>query len=170
MKIFLVLLLVSVLSVGAFAQKDEKSIGLNLGKGGDIGSLLIGVRGTYGIGDRITIAPNFNYFLQSEGAEQIEANINLHYILYTPTPSLIFYPIFGFIYSKIDYKTDKKYDIFYGFHVVHSKTTYHRIGGNLGVGLGYYLGDNLLVGTEFKYACIADFQQPVLSVNVNYIF
>jgi len=179
-KVFLLCALLFTTFFSVFAQKDEKSIGLNLGYGTEIKSLGIGAKFNYNITDPIQLSPSFNYFLKKDGLSMWELNADVHY-LFPITEKLKVYPLAGltltgwkmsgdgFDDSDIpdwmkEYMDDDDYDMDGGS----SSTT--KFGINLGGGVSYDITNTISIGAELKYSLVSDFDQVVFGVNATYKF
>ncbi|KAA6307395.1 hypothetical protein EZS27_040937, partial [termite gut metagenome] len=79
MKKIFILVLTSVLCVNVFAQKGDKTTGLNLGYGANTSNPLIGVRGTYNLTDYVTVIPSINHFVKYENVSGLETNMDFTY-------------------------------------------------------------------------------------------
>ena len=162
------MLITLVITTSVFAQKDEKSVGLNLLYGSEIKNIGIGAKFNYNVTDPIRVSPSFNYFLKKDGFSMWEINADIHY-LFPIAEKLKVYPLTGlaFVGTKFDYG-----DLFDGWDDfdVDDSSTSTNFGINLGGGVSYPLTDKLSIGAELKYSLISDFDQLVLSANVTYKF
>lgn len=176
MKKLFVLMSFIALGMGtAFAQKGEKSVGINFGYGTEINNLGIGAKFQYGITDAIRTEASFDYFLKKDFVSMWDINLNVHY-LFPITDKFKIYPLVGLTYTN--WKLDG-FDISYGFDdkeqsewdevsVGGSKTG--KFGVNLGAGIEYPILDKLNINFEVKYQLISDFNQAVFAVGAAYKF
>ena len=160
MKKVLLSLLISVFALGVYAQKGEKSIGLNLGYGSEIESVAIGAKFNYGLTDQIRLSPSFNYFLKKDGLSAYEFNADVHY-LFEVAPKISAYPLAGLNYTSMKYSAD-----IMGLSI---STSDSELGLNLGGGLGYQFSDNITLGFELKYV-VSDADQLVPTFNIMFKF
>jgi outer membrane protein X len=171
MKKIFILVLTSVLCVNVFAQKGDKTIGLNLGYGANTSNPLIGVRGTYNLTDYVTVIPSINHFVKYENVSGLETNMDFTYFFQTPkVPDLYFYPLVGLNYTYIHFDEKLRYDYSYLIHSNEFKKNNHRIAANIGLGLSCFYYDSLILGVEFKYVATTTFYQPVILFNISKAF
>ncbi len=141
MKKFFILFVLAIVFVStSFAQKGEKSIGLNLGYNTTTENTGIGARFQYNIAEWTRIAPSFNYYFENNDHSGMEANLDLHYVF--PSELKMLYSIVGLNYSNIDSNghTDS------GFGV------------NIGAGLQIPISRQINLGAEYKKALIFDLE------------
>ena len=74
-----VLLCSALISVGAFAQKGEKAVGVNLNFGTTASSVGLGAKFQYGITDAIRIEPSLTYYFGNTG--MLDVAVNAHYLI-----------------------------------------------------------------------------------------
>lgn len=78
MKKMFVLLCSALISIGAFAQKGEKAIGVNLNFGTTASTVGLGAKFQYGITDAIRIEPALTYYFGDTG--MLDIAVNAHYL------------------------------------------------------------------------------------------
>ena len=64
MKKLFLMLCVALVSVGAFAQKGEQRVGLNLNYGTEVANVGLGAKYQYGLTDAIRLEGGFDYFFK----------------------------------------------------------------------------------------------------------
>ena len=137
-----------------FAQKGEKSIGLDLGYNTTTENTGIGLRFQYNLENRFRIAPSFNYFFENNDHSGLEANLDAHY-LFPLTHGLVMYPVVGLNYSNIDWDGDEDG----GFGI------------NLGMGIQFPISKQISFGTEYKRAVLFDLSDmEIVTFNLAYKF
>jgi len=177
MRKVLFFVLIGVICMNAYAQKGDKSIGVNLGYGTEIKSIAIGAKFNYNISDPIRLSPSFNYFLKKDGLSEWEINTDLHY-LFPIAENFTIYPLAGLTLTGWKMSGNSDFDDFlneWGEYLDEDdyngdSSTTTKFGVNLGGGIGYQLTNRIGIGAEIKYSLISDFDQLVLSANVNYKF
>lgn len=113
-----------------WAQKGEKSLGVNVGYG-SLEAFRIGATFTYNVTDQIRLAPSFDYY--SDDIDVWGFSFDGHY-LFSLANKLDFYPLLGLTYLN---------------------TGDNCFGGNIGMGLEYDLSSKFVVGIECKYQVIS---------------
>ena len=93
------MLCVALISVGAFAQKGEQRVGLNLNYGTEISNVGLGAKYQYGITDAIRLEGSFDYFFKKDGASMWDINVNAHY-LFPFAKKFAVYPLVGLTYAN----------------------------------------------------------------------
>ena len=99
MKKLFLMLCVALVSVGAFAQKGEQRVGLNLNYGTEISNVGLGAKYQYGITDAIRIEGSLDYFFKKDGASMWDINVNAHY-LFPFAEKFAVYPLVGLTYTN----------------------------------------------------------------------
>ncbi len=163
-------------TLNTFAQKDEKSIGLNLGYGSEVKNFAIGAKFNYGLTDQIRLSPSFNYFLPKDGFSGWELNADAHY-LFDVAPKIKIYPLAGLTFTGWRFDWGGMLDDWedeYGYDFEDEdgggSSTETKFGINLGGGINYQLTNKLDIGFELKYSIVSDFDQFVPSINLTYKF
>lgn len=184
-KLFLILC-VALVSVGAFAQKGEQKVGLNLNYGTEISNVGLGAKYQYGITDAIRLEGSFDYFFKKDGASLWDINVNAHY-LFPFANKFAAYPLVGLTYANCKISTDGSSDAFSSSEIQDmidagiiesasdligesSSMSEGRFGANLGAGIQYDVNDTWVINFEVKYQLISDFNQAVFGIGVAYKF
>ena len=165
-----------LLFCGVALQAQIKG-GATLLYGTEIESLGFGLKGTYGINDKLTASGEINYFLgQSEDTGFVKASTRLitidadaNYFFNTNTSELMFYGIGGLNVSII--RSSVKFDdsAFGGFGGSDRNESTSKLGLNIGAGFLYPLTNQLELVTEATYT-LSDFDQLVLQTGILYTF
>lgn len=184
MKKHIIFALCAMLSAGAFAQKNDKAVGLNVSYGTEIKNFGVGVKGQYNFTDAIRGEASFDYFFKKDGLSMWDVNINAHY-LFSLGDKLKVYPLVGVSFTnwKGDYSVGwyidddsewtgwmKEEGIETEGELASGSVSESKFGVNFGGGIQYNLTKNLVLNAEAKYQLISDFDQGVFSVGVAYKF
>lgn len=156
MKKLVVVFLLAIVSMGAYAQteKGTSSIGFNLGYGFDhVGNAYLGLDYRYNITDDVRISPSIAYYVKNDGLSACALDFNAHYIVKL-SDMFGFYPLAGLNLSFWDVA---------GFSAT-------RFGANIGLGGEVYATPQLTVGLELKYLILKDFDRPMLGLRIGYNF
>lgn len=153
MKRLLFVMLLAVISLGAYAQQGQQSVGLNIGYGFDSKNATLGVDYRYNITDQVRLAPSLTYFVKNDGLSSFAIDMNAHYV-FRLSDMFGFYPLAGLNLSFWDVA---------GYNAT-------RFGANIGLGAELYATDKITVGLEVKYNIIKTFDQALLGVRVGYNF
>lgn len=162
-----VILLTGIGSV--MAQKGVKAVGLNVNYGTEVKNLGFGAKFQYGLTDAVRIEPSFNYFLEKNSVSELDANVNVHYLI-DVADNIKVYPLAGLGYAhcksaawSVDLDGDDRDDM--GESYSHGEVCV-----NLGVGAEYPVTDNLAVNAELKYQIISNFNQLTIGLGIAYKF
>ncbi|RHJ91781.1 porin family protein [Parabacteroides bouchesdurhonensis] len=161
MKKFVIMIMLAVISLGAYAQTEQgkSSIGFNLGYGfDDIDNATVGIDYRYCILDDVRIAPSLTYHVKNNSLSAWAIDVNAHYVVKL-SEMFGFYPLAGLDMSF--WKVNAGHGLSYN-------TT--RFGANIGLGGEVYATNNLSVGLEVKYLVIKDLSRPMIGVRVGYNF
>ena len=156
MKRVVVMIILAIISMGAYAQTSRgmSSLGLNVGYGFDhTGNAYFGADYRYCILDDVRISPSISYYVKNDGVSACALDFNAHYVVKL-NESFGFYPLAGLNLSFWD--------------VVGYNAT--RFGANIGLGGEVYATPQLSVGLELKYLIIKDFDRPMLGIRIGYNF
>ncbi len=169
MKKFVMMLMLALFGVGAYAQTEQgkSAVGFNIGYGFDSENATLGVDYRYCITDEVRIDPSLTYFVKNHGLRAWALALNAHNV-FKLSDMFGFYPLAGLSLSfwnfdggKLDLGEYGKYDL---------SDTATRLGVNIGLGGEVYASDNITIGLEVKYNIIKDFDQALLGVRVGYSF
>lgn len=166
MKKFFITMLFLIPCIGMFAQKGEKSVGVNINYGTTAKSVGLGAKFQYGITDKIRIEPSLTYYFGGTGMLDITGNV--HY-LFDINPKINVYPLAGIGFDLCRYET---YNIdWYEGISTSSKETASCFKFNIGGGAEYAVAENISIGLELKYDVITDgYSQFVVGVGAKYKF
>ncbi len=156
MKKVMIVLVLAICSIGAFAQTQQghAAVGLNIGYAFDSENATIGVDYRYSVTDEFRLAPSLTHLIKSHGIRAWMADLNAHY-LFRLSDMFGFYPLGGlsFSYWKIPYGS-----------------SINRFGLNVGLGGEVYATEQVTVGLEAKYNIVKDLDQASIAVRVGYSF
>lgn len=168
----------TILSVGAWAQKGQKAVGVNLLYGTEAKNLGIGVKGQYNFTDALRGEAAFDYFLKKDGVNSWDVNVSAHY-LFPIKDKLTLYPLAGVTYTHwstsyevVNYKVNMNDADAPNMSITSGKASASsgKFGIHFGGGAQYDLTDNLVLNAELKYQLVSSFDQGVISVGVAYKF
>ena len=159
MKKIVLMLMMAIFSLGAFAQTEqgESAVGFNIGYGFDSKNATLGIDYRYNITDAIRINPSLSYFAKNDGHSTWAIDLNAHYLVKINSV-FGFYPLAGLDLS------------FWNFGAGDVDADFTRFGANVGLGGEFYLTDKLTLGAEVKYNIIKDFDQALLGFRIGYSF
>lgn len=155
MKKIIVLLMLTVFTLGAYAQtqQGQSSVGLNIGYGFDSENATLGVDYRYSLTDAVRLNPSLTALVKNNGLSAWMIDMNAHYVVKL-SEMFGFYPLAGLSLSFWD---------IHGYNAT-------RFGANVGLGGEVYATQNLTVGLDIKYNIIKDFDQAMMAVRVGYNF
>ena len=159
MKKILLMLMLAIFSLGAYAQTEqgESALGFNIGYGFDSKNATLGIDYRYNITDAIRLNPSLTYFAKNDCHSTWALDLNAHYLVKINS-FFGFYPLAGLDLS------------FWRFGCGANHFNYTRFGANVGLGGEFYLTNNLTLGAEVKYNIIKDFDQALLGFRIGYSF
>ena len=172
------MLFVALLSVGAFAQKGEQKIGLNLNYGTEISNMGLGAKYQYGITDAIRLEGSFDYFFKKDYLSMWDINVNAHY-LFPVAEKFKVYPLVSLTYTNWKFDGESVAKDFWGddydeveddFDEGDLDQSSGKFGVNLGAGVQYDINSKWAVNFEVKYQLISDFNQAVFGLGIAYKF
>lgn len=155
MKKLIVLLMLTVFTLGAYAQtqQGQSSVGLNIGYGFDSENATLGVDYRYSLTDAVRLNPSLTALVKNNGLSAWMIDMNAHYVVKL-SEMFGFYPLAGLSLSFWD---------IHGYNAT-------RFGANVGLGGEVYATQNLTVGLDIKYNIIKDFDQAMMAIRVAYSF
>ena len=166
MKRLFLMLCVALISVGAFAQKGEKSAGINLNFGTTASSVGLGAKFQYGITDAIRIEPSVTYYFGVCG--MFDATVNAHY-LFNVAPKVNVYPLVGLGFDACRYETVVGSQSLGDWGI--EKQTDAAFKFDFGGGVEYDFTDKIAAGLELRYEVISGgFSQFVVGLGAKYKF
>lgn len=181
-KLFVLMSFIALGTSSVFAQKGEKSVGVNFNYATEISNVGIGAKFQYSITDAIRTEASFDYFLEKDGLKMWDINLNAHY-LFPVADKFKIYPLVGLTYSNWNIGSEEIYawsddngneewdegEERYDGEYEGSGST-GKFGVNLGAGAEYAITDRLNINFEIKYQLISDFNQAVFAVGLAYKF
>lgn len=163
-----VLLTTTLLFAGFFigSAQTETRLGAMIAYGTEVENVGIGVNAEFPIMEKLTVSPNFIYYLPKDeyGANLNwwELNGNLHYY-FTSTENMGFYGIGGINYSHVSFDFENNS----GFGDSSINSSDGRIGLNLGAGANFNIDSGITPFAEAKYVII-DGAQLVLAAGIKF--
>jgi len=155
MKKFVMMLMLAVFSLGAYAQtqQGQSAVGFNIGYGFDSKNATLGVDYRYCITDAVRLSPSLTYFVKNDNHSTWAIDLNAHYVVKL-SEMFGFYPLAGL---SLSFWKAGPWDA-------------TRFGANIGLGGEVYATDRVSVGLEAKYNIIKDLDAAALAVRVGYNF
>lgn len=172
MKKVLIIAILAMSGVCAFAQKGEKSAGINLNFGTTAKNVGLGAKFQYGITDAIRIEPSLTYYFGGSGMLDITANA--HYV-FNIVPKFNVYPLVGIGFDMCRYETMDFGDWLENFLMEEDFETKHETDVcfkfNFGAGAEYDITSRIALGLELRYEVITGgYSQFVAGIGAKYKF
>lgn len=172
MKKILMVAILATSSMCAFAQKGEKSAGINLNFGTTAKNVGLGAKFQYGITNDIRIEPSLTYYFGGSGMLDITANA--HYV-FNIVPKFNVYPLVGIGFDMCRYETvdfgDSWDDLLMGddFETKHETDACFKF--NFGAGAEYDITSRIAMDLELRYEVITGgYSQFVIGIGGKYKF
>lgn len=164
-----ILLLMGIVFFGmtAMAQKDSKSISLNLAYGTEVKNVGVGLKGAYFITDEVRAELGFNRFLNKSNTNMWDINANLHYV-FNLSEKVAFYPILGFTLTNWGAAREVTDNVTNKTEKIWSYSS--RLGANFGLGAQYNISDRVFSLLEVKKQVVSDYDQTVVSLGIGMRF
>ncbi|WP_298552342.1 outer membrane beta-barrel protein [uncultured Parabacteroides sp.] len=156
MKKLIVMLMLTLFSIGAYAQtqQGQSSFGFNLGYNfNDVGNATLGIDYRYCVTDAFRLTPSITHLVKNDGLSAWAIDMNAHYV-FKLSEMFGFYPLAGL---SLSFWKAGPWDA-------------TRFGANIGLGGEVYATDRVSVGLEAKYNIIKDLDAAALAVRVGYNF
>ncbi|NDV55082.1 porin family protein [Parabacteroides sp. 52] len=166
MKRFVILVMMSVFSLGVFAQKGQSSFGFNVGYGFEWKNATLGVDYRYNITDEFRLGPSITHLVKNDGLSAWVLDMNAHYVVKL-SDMFGFYPLAGLSLSYWN-ASGYYWDLTGKASEISANETY--VGANIGLGGEVYATKQITVGLEVKYNIIKDMDQALFAVRVGYNF
>lgn len=159
MKKLIVMMMLAIFSMGAYAQTQQglSSFGFNIGYGFDSKNATLGIDYRYCVTDEFRLSPSITHFVKNDGVSAWAIDLNAHYV-FKLSDMFGFYPLAGLDLSFWKGSWGK---------YSNNET---RFGANIGLGGEVYATSLVTVGLEAKYNIIKDGSQPLIAVRVGYNF
>lgn len=169
MKKLLFVLLLAVVSVGAYAQKGSVSGHAKLGYQSDYKRFGVGVEGRYEIIDNVRLAPDAIIFFPKNDTWGLDINLNAQYTFKNVLDKLTIYPLAGVNISNNKWSASgdtKKVLKALGADTSNSFTNF---GFNLGAGADYDITADSYLNFEMKYTFAdADYGQFMFGYGIRF--
>lgn len=164
MKRVVVILMLAVISFGAYAQthKGDSSFGLNIGYGFDSENVTLGLDYRHNLTDAVRLVPSITHYVKKDHHSAWAIDLNAHYVV--PLSEYFgFYPIGGLSLSFWKWSTNS---------ILGTKASVNEnyIGANLGLGGEMYISRELTFGLEVKYQIMKDVDQALFALRLGYNF
>ena len=193
MKRFFTALCVALIGfTGAFAQKGDMGVGLNLGvapcleKNASLTNFGIGAKFQYNITNPIRLEADVDYWFKAKGMDMFDITANVHYLFHVGSKIKV-YPRVVIGYASVcggySFDMDDFDDIFgdYGQYFSRASDDYdfdfdggssrlNRFIFKVGVGGEYAITSKISAGLEIKYQYVKDFQRLPISIGATYHF
>lgn len=165
--IFICLTIVPMTTVGVWAQKGEKSMGLRAGYTTRNNTATAGLYFSYRFTEHFRISPKIDYAFRHNETDAFSFNFDTEYpIALNPTGKVNFYPIAGLNYSTFS---------------THATTTdnedsddasirENHFGLNVGAGIEYFATPTLRLAFESKCQFIKQYTGGWFTVSIGYNF
>lgn len=148
MKKVLLVLLLAIVSTGAFAQQGAVSGHIKAGLQFDPTRFGVGAEGRYGFTNEIRGAADVLFFVPKDRVTGLDINVNAHYV-FQVADGLDLYPLAGLNVSNGRYSG--KTENIMGFEVKGKSYGFTNFGFNIGCGTDYALNEKNYLNAEFKY-------------------
>ena len=167
MKKVFVAVLLAMGGMGAFAQKGEKAVGINLNYGTTASNVGLGAKYQHGITDAIRIEPSLTYYFGGSG--MLDITVNGHY-LFNVAPKINVYPLVGIGFDFCRYEwIDIDWDNYDSYKTTKETDTSFKI--DFGGGAEYDVTDKIALGLELRYEVITGgYSQFVVGIGAKYKF
>lgn len=140
-------------TMGAYAQKGEKALGVHLNYATEVDNAGLGAFFMYNFTDALRGEVAGDYYFKRDHLSMCDLNLTLHYLF--PVGDYVkLYPLAGLTYTN--WKAFNEHA--------------SRVGGNFGGGAQFDVADNFSINLEIKYQLVADFDQAVFSLGGAYRF
>ncbi|MDR7128964.1 outer membrane protein X [Algoriphagus sp. 4150] len=167
-KLLIVFVITLIAGIDQVSAQDSKRIGGQLIYGTNINSLGVGAIAEFPIAEKMIISPSFSFYFPKDETivktSAFEINGNLNYML-LQEGAIHLYGLGGLNYTQMKVKTD--------LSIIGGTSDFSvsegRIGLNLGAGVNFDLGKNLLPFAEIKYV-LSDFDRLVLAGGIKFNF
>lgn len=172
MKRLMLVVCLTLLSIGAYAQKGKYGAGIAAVYGTEISKVGVGVKGQYYFNDFVRGEVGLNIYAKNDGVSCWDANINFHYLANIAKNRLYLYPLVGVSFSQW------KFDMSDGFmgeipdtesdsqYAQYEDTKEFRFGPNLGLGLQFNINELTAITLEGRYQLIGDFDQAIMGIGI----
>lgn len=159
MKKIMMIVCMMLVSAATFAEKGDKSWGLNFNYAldSDFNGWGLGGKARYELLDNLRGEGSFNYFFKHEGVSMWDLNVNLHYLISLDSEKANVYPLAGVTLLSANVGDGINYG---GSH----------FGWNVGGGIEYAITESIIVNAELKWQIVEHWNHPVLSVGIAFPF
>lgn len=149
----------------AFAQRGEKTIGIQAGYNSHNESGLAGISFSYRFSSHFRLAPNVQYIFRNEHTDAFMFNCDFQ-IPVSLTRCFEIYPLAGGCYVSCNMHE-------FGHAISHTDDVSSRVnhfGINLGGGLGIRCTSTLRLNLEVRYSIVKNYNTTMASVGIGYCF
>lgn len=166
-KLFALLGLVTLFTVGAFAQQGNQSFGVHLNYGTDSKMFGAGVVYQYGLTDQLRLEGVFDYDFPKNKVSDFALGANVHY-LFPVAADVNIYPLAGLGYYNVHWGGVE--ESFMGKTIKVDDGNKGYLYFNAGAGAEFNLTGNLTLPIELKYQHVNGNGQLVPSVGLKFNF
>lgn len=150
MKKVLFVILLTIVSVGAFAQKGSISGHAKLGYQSDYKRFGVGAEARYEVIDNVRLAPDLVFFFPKNKTWGADINLNVQYAFTNVLDKLTIYPLLGLNISNNRYSGETVH-LGGGQEVKYDSEGFTNFGFNLGAGADYDITPDTYLNFEMKY-------------------
>lgn len=171
MKKFLLVAVMAIMSLGAWAQQGQAAVGINLNvspcleKGASLTNFGLAAKFQYNLLDALRGEVQAAYDFKSKGFSVFTGALNFHY-LFNIGDKFKLYPIAGIGYGNVKYSESETYEG-HKFSVSESEGKFLV---NAGVGGEIDINRHFAVSLEVKYQYMKHFQRLPISLGAVYKF
>ncbi|MCR4854477.1 MAG: porin family protein [Prevotella sp.] len=167
-KIFMILCM-ALMSVGAFAEKDDVNVGVSghYNADSDYSQIGVGAKVQWECLKNIRLEGNAAYFFEKDGCEEIFAGVDAQYLIRLNKKGFNIYPMVGAGYrnSKDYTHINYHYENGVGTTTGSEREWDGSFNLDLGAGIEFPISDRLKINTDCRYFYLDDY--PVISVGIS---
>lgn len=174
MKRIILVALLALISIGAYAQNGKFGAGIGVVYGTEISTVGVGVLGQYYFNDHVRGEVGANIYAKSGETSTWDANLNFHYLINIAKNRLYLYPLMGVSFSLWKFSDKLETDSTSNIPVTEDGAIYaqykdmkeFRFGPNIGLGLQFNINARTSITLEGRYQMIGDFNQGIAGLSV----
>ena len=176
MKRIILVALLALISIGAYAQEGKFGAGIGVVYGTEISTVGVGVMGQYYFNDHVRGEVGANIYAKNGDTSTWDANLNFHYLINLAKNRLYLYPLMGVSFSFWKFGNDIESvgvnDATMGgdedgaIYAQYKDMKEFRFGPNIGLGLQFNINARTSITLEGRYQMIGDFNQGIAGLSV----